>query len=298
MAQLPDFGNLSTYSDQMSLELISKAVLTTSLMDHITLRSGLRAGQVTINLLDADLNVSDRSCGWPTTENQGQLQYSQVTIDMAEKQTKTSFCPTDVRDYYLSERLSASAHAEEVPFEEVVTNLFVEKIRNYNETFIGGEILTQVQAEGSGAANTNQDAASDVNTIIGDVLDLFDAIDESVKHRDDLIVVMSPSNFGLLRRALTANVAYSYNYNQGEGREGELIIPGANIKAVRSSALINDPAMVAGPSKDAIVGVGLEDDFDMLKVFYSADFDEVRMMAAWRLGVGVSDTSKWAHNGL
>ena len=55
--------------------------------------------------------------------------------------------------------------------------------------------------------------------------------------------------------------------------------------------------MIAGPSKDIVIGVGLEDDFDTLKIFYSQDNDEVRVMSAWRLGLAVVDVTKFAKNG-
>lgn len=258
-------------------------------MEFATIRSGLKAGQTAINLLDADISVADRSCGW---NEAGTLTYSQVIIDMVEKQTKQALCPTDLRDFYLSEKLSASAHAEEVPFEEVVSNLFVEKIKNYNETYVGGQLIAQATVA-NGAQDSGQTATSTPGTIVDDVLDLFDAIPEEVKDRDDLVVIMSPANYQMLRRALVA-LDY-YHYNQADG--STLEIPGANIKAVKSSGFVNTDAMIAGPSKDMIIGVGLEDDFDTLKIFYSADNDEVRVMGAWRLGVGLVDVTKFAKNG-
>lgn len=290
--------DLNTYTDEMSFELVSKAVLQTNLMQYATIRSGLRAGQVAINLLDADISVQDRACGW---DNNGTMTFSQVTIDIQEKQSKQELCPTDLRDYYLSERLSASAYAEEVPFPEVVSNLFVEKIKNWNENYLAEQAMTLAQAAiGTGGTCANQIATTatpDVNNIVGIVLDLFDAIDESVKMRDDLVVLMNPANFALLRRALVAQ--NYFHYNQGEGAENELIIPGTNMKAVRVT--LTDPAgeyyqsMVAGPGKDLVVGVGLEDDFDQLRIFWDQSTDVVKVMGAWRIGVNYVDVCKWSY---
>ncbi|MCP4252679.1 MAG: hypothetical protein GY775_04575, partial [Candidatus Scalindua sp.] len=55
---------LPAYTDQLSLELISKSVLTTDLLSYLDLRTGLSSGTVSINLVDADLPVSALSCGW------------------------------------------------------------------------------------------------------------------------------------------------------------------------------------------------------------------------------------------
>jgi hypothetical protein len=296
-------------SDEMSFELISKAVLQTSVMDYASIRSGLKFGTTTINLLDADIAVADRACGWDAA---GNLTYSQVDIDMQEKQTKQALCPTDLRDYYLASRLSASAHAEEIPFEEVTANLFVEKIRNWNENFLGAQILTLVPLNTgagtpadpiNGAADSGQTVASTASTIVADVMDLIDAVDPSVLDRDDLGVIMSPAYFNMLRRALISQNLF--HFDPSSNSNTELTMPGTDFKVIKSSGFsasatypaVTGATFIAGPLKDLVIGVGLEDDFDALKIFYSADNDEVRVMGSWRIGLGVTDKTKFARNG-
>ena len=281
--------NLAAYTDEMSFELISKAVLQTSVMDYVTVRSGLKAGTTAINLLDADISVADRACGW---NEAGNLTYTQVDITMAEKQTKQALCPTDLRDYYLSEKLSASAHAEEVPFEEVVSNLFVEKIREYNEGYIAGEIFTQVTVA-NGAADSGQTVASTLSTIYDDVLDLIDAVPAKADKYANKAVLMSPSNFNILRRALVAQNLF--HFSPEDNNADRLMIPGTDYIAVKGT--FTGAGMIAGPMDQIVVGVGLEDDFDTLKIFYSADNDEVRVMGAWRLGVATAQVDLFAKNG-
>jgi len=286
-----NLSSLSTYTDELSFELISKAVLQTNVMNYATIRSGLKFGTTTINLLDGTITVADRSCGW---NEAGNLVYTQVDIDMQEKQTKQALCPTDLRDYYLAERLSASAHAEEVPFEEVVANLFVEKIKKWNEDYLGGKILTDITVA-NGAIDSGQTVASTASTIVDDVMDLIDAVPASVLDREDLGVIMSPAYFNMLRRALTAQNLFHFNPADTNSNT-ELMMPGTDFRVIKSSGFSGD-GFVAGPLKDLVIGVGLEDDFDNLKIFYSADNDEVRVMAAWRIGLGVVDVTKWAKNG-
>ena len=281
--------NLAAYTDEMSFDLISKAVLQTSVMEYATVRSGLKAGTTAINLLDANIAVADRACGW---NEAGNLTYTQVDITMAEKQTKQALCPTDLRDYYLSEKLSASAHAEEVPFEEVVSNLFVEKIREYNEGYIATEIFSAVTVA-NGAADSGQTVASTLSTIYDDVLDLIDAVPAKADKMGNKAVLMSPSNFNILRRALVA--ANLYHFSPADNNSDRLEIPGTDFIAVKGS--FTGAGMIAGPMEQIVVGVGLEDDFDTLKIFYSADNDEVRVMGAWRLGVAVAQIDLFAKNG-
>jgi len=44
-----NLANLQAYTDELSFELISKAVLQTNVMDYATIRSGLKFGTTTIN---------------------------------------------------------------------------------------------------------------------------------------------------------------------------------------------------------------------------------------------------------
>ena len=295
-----NLANLQTMSDELSFELISKAVLQTSVMEYAQIRSGLKFGTTTINLLDADIAVADRACGWNAA---GNLTYSQVDIDMQEKQTKQALCPTDLRDYYLASRLSASAHAEEIPFEEVTANLFVEKIRNWNENYLGSEILGDVTVV-AGAIDSGQTVASIASTIVADVMDLIDAVPSSVLDRDDLGVIMAPSYYNMLRRALISQNLFHFNPADTNSNT-ELVMPGTDFKVIKSSGFsasatypaVTGDSFVAGPLKDIVVGVGLEDDFDSLNIFYSADNDEVRVMGAWRIGLGIVDVTKFAKNG-
>ena len=287
-----NLSNLQTYTDELSFELISKAVLQTNVMDYATVRSGLKFGTTTINLLDADISVSDRDCGWSPS---GDLTYSQVDINIEDKQVKQSLCPTDLRDFYLAEQLRASAMAEEVAFEEVTANLFIEKIKKFNEDFVGGKLTTQVTVA-NGAQDSGQTAASTQATIVDDILDLIDAVPSSVLGRDDLGVIVPPAYFNMLRRALTAQNLFHFN-PQETNSNTELMMPGTDFRVIKSSGFSGGDAFIAGPLQDIIIGVGLEDDFDQLRIFYSQDNDEVRVMAAWRLGVGIVEVDKFAKNG-
>lgn len=289
-------ANLGPYTDQVSFEAISNAVLQTKLMEYSTIRSGLRAGTTAVNIIDTDLAIQPRACSW---SDNGTVEFTQVDIVMNELESKQSLCPTSLREVYLAEKLSATAHAEEVPFEEAMVNLYVEKIKNSNEKLMATELITKVKA---GGTSTVQAGPSDANSILADIYALVDAIDPAYSGREDLMVYMSPSYFNLLRRALVA--ANLFHYTPGQLDSNDVVeIPGTGFRATKLTLDTAAPGvsvntMVAGPAKDAIIGVGLEDDFDQLKMWYSQDNDQVRVMAAWRLGLAVANASAWSHNGL
>ena len=291
-----DLTALSTYTDELSLDLIAKAVLNTDLMGEVDLRSGLSAGTVAINLMDGDLNVADLACGWNPS---GDVNFSQVDITIRDKQVKMDLCPEDLRQYWLSQRMSAGADQESVPFEEVIADYYVKRISKYNESYLidgdgtGQGIKDQVTAA-NGATVPAGAAAWTLANAVDQALDLFDAIDEASKDRDDLIMIVSPANFNTLRRALVAQ--NYYHYDQGDGRTFEL--PGANIKVVKTSGLTGSNYVAAGPASMIVAGTGLTDDMSTIQFFFDKGQDVVKFIAKWRLGVAVSQVDQFSTNGL
>jgi hypothetical protein len=291
-----DLTALNTYTDELSLDLIAKAVLTTELMNDIDVRSGLSAGTVAINLMDGDLNVGDLACGWNPS---GDVNFSQVDITIRDKQVKMELCPEDLRQYWLSQRMSAAADQEEVPFEEVIAAYYVDRIRKYNEDYLinGDGTADGIKAQvtvANGATESASAAAWDVNNAVEQALNIFDAIDESVKDREDLVMLVSPANFNTLRRALVAQ--NFFHYNQGDGRT--LDLPGTNIKIVKTSGLIGSDYVAAGPAGFIVAGTGLEDDMSTIQFFFDKGEDVVKFIAKWRLGVAVHQVNVFATNGL
>jgi hypothetical protein len=291
-----DLTQLTAWTDENSLDLIAKAVLTTDLMGEIDLRSGLSAGTVAINLMDGDLNVADLACGWNPS---GDVDFSQVDIVIRDKQVKMNLCPEDLRQYWMSQRMSPSANLENVPFEEIISGYYVERVKKYNESYLiagdgtGTGIKDQVTAA-NGATVPALPAAWTLANCVDQALNIFDAIDESVKDRDDLIMIVSPANFNTLRRALVAQ--NYYHYEQGDGRT--LDLPGANIKVVKTSGLVGSDYVAAGPASFIVAGTGLEDDFSAMTFFFDKGEDTVKFIAKWRLGVAVHQVNVFGTNGL
>ena len=65
-----------------------------------------------------------------------------------------------------------------------------------------------------------------LQTAYEQALDLYDAIDESVKDRDDLIMTVSPDAYRALVRALVAQNLYHFNSVEGNDI---MILPGTNV---------------------------------------------------------------------
>ena len=293
-----DISALPAYTDQLSLDLISKVVLKTDLLDYVDLRSGFTSGTVSINLVDADLPVSALSCGWTSD---GEVTYSQVPVTIESLQSKTEMCVEDLRSVYQSAFMNAGTGNDQIPFESVISESYADKLRKYNEGFLinGFGTTTGLKAQITSANGANLQAGTPAawtaSNAYEQALDLYDAIDESVKDRDDLIMVVSPDAYRALVRALVAQNLYHFNSVEGND---VMILPGTNVTIVKSSGLVGSDYKFAGPGKMILAATGLTDELDTFRFFYDESADVMKFRAAWRLGVGVGQVNVFATNDM
>jgi hypothetical protein len=293
-----DISALPAYTDQLSLDLISKAVLKTDLLDYVDLRSGFTSGTVAINLVDADLPVSALSCGW---SSDGEVTYTQVNVTIESLQSKTEMCVEDLRSVYQSAFMNAGTGNDFIPFEEVISESYADKLRKYNEGFLINGFGTtpglKAQITSANGANlqAGTPAAWTAQNAVEQALDLYDAIDEAVKDRDDLIMVVSPDAYRALVRGLVASNLYHYDSVSGND---VVELPGTNVTVVKSSGLVGSNFKFSGPGKMILAATGLTDELDNFRFFYDEASDVMKFRAAWRLGVGVGEVNLFATNDM
>jgi len=289
-------SDLEKYVSENSFELISKAIFKTNLIDLFSIRGDLKAGSHQINIFDADTVIQDLACGWTPD---GEVNFTQVPMVIRDKQIKMELCPNDLRDYWTSEYLKASAHNEEAPFAETIANYYIDQIAIGNERYLvdgdgTGLGMTQLITGANGSVVAPSAAPFTVINAVEQVLNIYDAIPQAVQDRDDLFMVMSPSNFSILRRALVAQNYFHYN----PGDVKTLEVPGANIKIVKSVGFVGKQTVIAGPAEFVVVGTGLADDFSNIQFKYDEGEDVIKMLAKWRLGIGIGQVDMFVTNGL
>jgi hypothetical protein len=198
--------------------------------------------------------------------------------------------------------MSAGTGNDEIPFEEVISNQYAEKLTKYNEGFLmngsAGGAATGIKGQITGANGATVPAGAVAWTVanaVDQALDLYDGIAESVKDREDLIMIVSPANYRTLTRALVAQNLFHFD---SVSSNDILILPGTNITVVKSSGLVGSDYVAAGPSKMILAATGLQDELDNFVWFYDQGADIMKFRAAWRLGVGVAEVNLFSTNDL
>jgi len=152
-----------------------------------------------------------------------------------------------------------------------------------------GNTYASAIANVSGSTFTTTGSTVTAGNPIFEVNKLINGLDDNAMSRDDLRVFMSYSNFRLYVQALTA-ANYFQNYIGATDVTGmmEAVQPNTNVKVIPTIGLNGSNQVVIGPAEYIIVGFGLLDDHEKLTIFYSMDFDVLKLRANYNYGVTIA----------
>jgi hypothetical protein len=301
-----DFGfnlsSLATYTDEVGGELIRRAILEGETAKIIRVQPGVKGSQA-INLLDSNLVVQDGSCGWNSS---GSTVYTQRDITVCQYKVNEALCPADLNNYWLGQLLTPGSTPETVPFEAQISELKVAQISQYVENlmwqassattcFSGfNEIINNLT--GSVITVSGTSALTSTNAL--DQVDLLvEAIPDDIVDRTDLVVFMSHANYR--KYLINYRTANYYHYNPESSYEDfKTFHPATNILVHPVGGLNSSNKLVLAPAGYMVMGVDLMSDQETLKMFYSVDFDEVRLRSNFKVGVQIAWPQFVIQNGL
>jgi hypothetical protein len=302
-----DLSGLSPYTDQLSTDLISKALLKPHTVQYLTIMAGKTAGTSAINLLNSNPYIVDATCGFNTnTTGPGgatgnSTVFDQIDLVVQSKMLKEQLCAEDLRTYWLSSQLSPSAYAENVPFEAAIAQNKVDNIAAYVENTIwqgDGSNLDGLLAQatvtngcigGTGAGIT-------VPLVVASAFDtiwaIINKLSNALKQERDLVMYMSLTNYQIAVQAVMAEGnSLVLQFPQVNNTTGDapmaFIFPGTNVTIFGAPGLNSNSSIILGPKKFIFFGTGLLDDADRFKFYYDPSQDVVNFMSKFRLGTAV-----------
>jgi hypothetical protein len=292
-----NLSGLQPYTDQLSTDLITRAILKPQTVGYLTVRPGLTAGTTAINILGGVVDIKDSACGFGAGQvGNNTTAYTQIDLVVQSKMLKEQLCPEDLRDFWLSAYMNPSAYQESVPFEVAIADYKVRSIAAYVETTLwNGDgasldgLLAQINvAEGAvdGSAYGGNWTAS---TAVDNMWGLIDLIPTAVKQEDDLVAYMSYAQYSKLTQNLIAtgnSILLQYpniSNTAGTSAASTFVYPGTNVTVFAAPGITTNEVIV-GPKKYMFMGTGLIDDADAFKFYYDPSQDIVNFMSKFRLG--------------
>jgi len=302
-----DLTGLSVYTDQLSTDLISAALLKPYSVQFLTVQAGKTAGTSAINLLNSNPYIIDYACGFnastvgPGGATGNSTVFDQIDLVVQTKMLKEQLCPEDLRQYWLSSQLSPTAYLESVPFEQLIANNKVDNISAYVENTIwagdGGSLdglLAQATVANGciGGTGTGITLPLAVGTAFTSIWGIINKLPNALKQERDLVMYMSYTNYQIAVQSLLAQgnsllTQYPNIMNVTGDAPSSFIWPGTNATIFAAPGLTSNTHIILGPKKYIFFGTGLLDDADKLKMYYDPSQDIVNVLAAFRMGTAV-----------
>jgi hypothetical protein len=309
-----DLGGLKSYVDALNSDIISEAVLTPVSMSYMNVIPGIKGTQ-NVNLLSETLSVqTGTTCGW---NNAGQVTFTTASLAVQSLKVNQSLCLQQLNTLWLGQYLNAGSYNENAPFEQAIIDLQTKQIKRYNEDLLwnatsgtstfsgfiqlltntsGVVALTGQTAMCSVTGATAQDKA---NNQLAQIDNLIAALNRNVYDRDDIVIFMSQSAFKCYLTAIrNVNNFYIDSSENKLGSVYDVYHPQTNYKVVGVPGLNGSNGIVIAPSQYFLIGTDLVSDEDSFRAWWSQDFQEVRIMAAWKLGTQIAFPSFFVTNGL
>ena len=307
-----DLGGLSAYVDQLSSDIISEAVLSPVSMSYVNVIPGIKGTQ-NVNLLEETLSVqTGTTCGW---NDAGEVTFTAVPLAVQALKVNQSLCWEQLNTLWLGQYLNAGSYNEQAPFEQAIVDLQTKQIKRYNEdliwnassgtsTFSGYiELLANtagvVKLTGATAlcSVTGSSVVEQANAVLTQVDNIINALDRNIYDRDDIVIFMSQQQFKCYLVALR-NVNNFHFTEPTLGQVYETFHPQTKYKVVGVPGLNGSSLIAAAPMQYFLVGVDLMSDEDSFRSWWSQDFQEVRIMSAWKLGTAIAFPQFFVTNGL
>jgi len=294
-------SSLPAYTDQLSTDLISAALLKSFTTEFVTIEAGKTAGTSSINLMNSTVDIKDATCGFAAGQvGSNATVFSQIPLVVGSKMLKEQMCPEDLRSKWTSSQLGAGAQQETVPFAELIANNKMANIAKYVENTIwqgDGATLTGLLYQTENAQGSINSAGAytqwTTSTAIAEFWLNVGSLTPALQTEDDLIMYTSYANYQALVAALIntgASVIGQFaqvSNASGVNAPSSFVFPGTNI-TVFAAPGINDPArVILAPKKYIFFGTGLLDEMDTFKFYYNEADDIMNFNAKFRLGTAV-----------
>ena len=293
------FTNLSSYTDQERLPLITKAVFSARSASLFTKQVGIKFA-ANLNLMDTDavLQGGD-ACGYTTS---GTTTISARVLTVGRMKVMETLCPRSLEQYWTQTQLTAGSMYDGVPFEQAFAEQKALRIAEALETaiwqgnaYFSGMLQILNAASGSTISGNTGAVSASVGITSSNVIGIFDniynQIPQAILTKQDLVIFCGWNNYRTLVQAFkqgtnTGGLAVLYNQvDLASLANGEFVYPGTNVRVIAVPGLTGTNRIVASYLGNFHLGTDLLSDEEQFSIFYSRDNDEVRSIAAFKCGV-------------
>lgn len=274
-----DVTTLNAYVDEQKAGLIAKAVLGGKTLDVVNIMDGVKYS-VSLNLLGIQAPLQGGACGFNAS---GDDKISQRILTAPTVKVQKKWCEEALRQYFANYQLRHAAGKETLPFENVLCDEIVKAVEAAVEKAVWqGDATTGVKgfldytAEFTSAGTAIAGAKAAIEAA-------YMAIPASIL--GNAAIFVGEDVYREYTQALVAANMYHYD---GKYNNGEIYIPGTNVRVIAVNGLNGQKTVIAADPKNLVAGTDVLGDMSEFKLWYSDDNQEFRFSLKFNLGTQVA----------
>lgn len=295
-----DVSALTNYVDQNDLDLLRKSFFANKTSKLLVIQPGIKSAQA-LNIIDNTFTFQVDGCSFSPN---GTTVFSQRTLTVGKIKIQEEFCPKDLNTKYTQMALQAGSKDDTLPFEEIFMGLITDEIAAkietaqwQGDTASGNGDLSQFDGlikiisgcTGFVSGNTTAVTGITAANVVSVIDQVYQTIPTQILDKTDLRILCGFDTFLLYTVALKNSNLYNYPVSQ---QDFELVIPGTNVKLIGLNGLNGTKKIVAARLSNLYYGVDLQSDEDDIKMWFSQDFQTVRLSVNFKAGTQVGICSE------
>ena len=320
-----NLGGLTAYVDQLSSELISRTILEGETIKHISIQPGIKHSMA-LNELEHSLTVQSDNCSSAGFSDSGTTTLTQRNITVCPIKLNNQYCiygSGGLSDYWIGMLMKAGSYHDTIPsFEEsfigyilklwnqeIDRNLWVGKFAgtqpataHSGDTFSAGYqnncegLLYQIYntAASASTVTVTYSGAPTQTNMIAIVDQLVSNIPEDILIEDDLVIFVAPQVVQDYKMALKNSNNFHFYVSDSTNADGSSktnsltqMVPGTNIQMIGVIGLKGFKGMILSKASNFVMGTDLLNDYENIHVYYSEDYDSLRIFGRFRMGAQV-----------
>jgi hypothetical protein len=252
-----------------------------------------------INLLSSNLDAQAGGCGFTDA---GTTILTQNTLNVCPLKVNESLCLSTLEQYYTQAMMNPGSYNTQIPFEQIYAEEKVSQISSLIDNLIwrgntatgSGDLalcdgfirLADVTYSGSvvdgNVINATAITASNIIQLVDDAVNVIPA---NIIDQDDLYLYCGYDFYRLYSTALRNANLFFYSGAEDQGEQFSQMVPGTNVRMIAVKGLNTTNKFFISSKSNLFFGTDLLNDYENFELWYSMDFQEVRMASKWKQGV-------------
>ena len=274
---------------QTNREILVKSfgLVGTATRARIGLQTGIKKDAY-LNYLDLSAVFQDGSgCAFNPLD---EITLTQREISTAAIKVDGQICPETLLGKYAEYLVRINATENDLPFEQYIVDTLVKQINKGIETLIWqGNTAGSPADPIDGFLTQFSNDASVIPATLTSIADAYTAVKtvyfampEETLEKGGLIFV-GPAIFRALVNDLV--VLNYYHYDMGNSFLEEILLPGTDVKVVKTPGLANTLAIVGTFGDNLVYGCDMENDHEDIDLWWSQDDRLFKYQVKWNSGV-------------